>query len=59
MKTELLLFYLLYPIFITRMSFSLSLVHKPLRWLSLLLIPYFFILILVVLLCMQFTELGT
>jgi len=41
------------------MSFSLSLVHKPLRWLSLLLIPYFFILILVVLLCMQFTELGT
>lgn len=41
------------------MSFSLSLVHKPLRWLSLLLIPYFFILILVVLLGMQFTELGT
>jgi hypothetical protein len=41
------------------MFFSLSPIQKSLRWLSLLLIPYFFMLILVVLLGTQFTELGT
>jgi hypothetical protein len=41
------------------MSFSLSPLQKSLRWLSLLLIPYFFMLILVILLGTQFTELGT
>lgn len=41
------------------MSFSLSALRKSLRWLSLLLLPYSFILILILLLTSQFTELGT
>jgi hypothetical protein len=41
------------------MSFSLSLLQKIVRAISLLLIPYFFMLILIILLGTQFTELGT
>jgi ribose/xylose/arabinose/galactoside ABC-type transport system permease subunit len=41
------------------MTFSLSALRQSLRSIALLLIPYFFMLILVLLLGTQFTELGT